>query len=313
MNKNKITIVVAVILILGLVFANSSIGYSTSASTSTTSKNFMTWMGQFTAPPTATQAYSVYYNSTSGGAFIWDKGTWNILAKQGLQGPKGDQGIQGLQGDQGEPGVAGLDGEQGLQGVPGEKGDKGDRGIQGLQGINGLQGEPGVAGLDGAKGDPGEKGDQGIQGLQGEQGIQGEPGVAGTGSSAFYYGFNYAIQDLESESWVEHIPVVVKGISINEDEYGEYILIPSSGYYSISYEVMVLTNNILQISLSRSTNFSDTIYGGVIYIGPSAEYQNFSRTLITALDENDKIYVRNNEQCSIVYFSMNIIKLSDFE
>ena len=151
----------------------------------------------------------------------------------GPQGPQGPQGLTGATGPQGPQGVTGLTGATGSVGATGAIGPQGPQGPQGLTGATGPQGPQGATGLTGATGSVGATGATGPQGPQGPTGATGPAGTYTAGSGILISGGiikanigNTAYTFTGSINTTTRNSLVVSS---------EYLTIPSSGYYMLSY------------------------------------------------------------------------------
>ena len=78
--------------------------------------NILTGTGNPINPPNAPDRNFIYYNQTTGNAFIWN-GMWSqIIGAQGVTGETGPQGATGSTGPQGITGQPGVTGQTGPTG-----------------------------------------------------------------------------------------------------------------------------------------------------------------------------------------------------
>jgi hypothetical protein len=158
-------------------------------------------------------------------------GVTGSTGPQGAQGPQGSPGVTGVTGPTGPVGAQGIQGSPGVTGATGPTGPQGSQGIQGSPGVTGATGPTGPQGSQGVQGSPGVTGATGPTGPAGSQGSQGSPGVTGvTGAAGINaYSTNYGFTQ----------PAVGAAIPVQIPsgywlQPGQYVFIPSGGYYTIA-------------------------------------------------------------------------------
>ena len=168
------------------------------------------------------------------------QGSPGITGVTGATGPAGTNGSQGIQGSPGITGVTGATGPQGGQGIQGVTGATGPTGSVGPQGVTGPQGGQGIQGVTGPTGSQGNQGSpgitgptgsigpQGVTGATGPAGSQGVTGVIGPGGINAYSESNGFTQPLVGTT------VVIDVASGYWMQVGQYVFIPSGGYYQVA-------------------------------------------------------------------------------
>lgn len=169
----------------------------------------------------------------------------DIIGPTGPQGPTGPIGPTGPRGPIGPTGPQGKEGQQGPRGVTGPKGEMGPQGDEGLQGPRGATGPRGLQGIEGERGPQGELGPQGSKGDTGPQGPKGDTGSGGINSKTPFGTFG-----IVSPNYVDYVVppegiINIKNISdssanfINMDKATGEIRIATTGYYQISYSILI--------------------------------------------------------------------------
>ena len=137
----------------------------------------------------------------------------------------------GIAGSTGVTGATGPTGSIGPQGVTGATGPTGSIGPQGVTGATGPTGSIGPQGVTGATGPTGSIGPQGVTGATGPTGSIGPQGVTGAtgpnGINAYSTSFGFSQPQVGTTIAVQ----VPSGYWL---QVGQYIFIPSGGYYTVA-------------------------------------------------------------------------------